>query len=206
MIEDILRRLTSGLPRGDRFLVVLAGSNGAGKSTFHDIYLRAFGLPFVNADLIAREIDVADPVERARRAGEIAEAERRSLLSRGESFCMETVFSDPAGAKLGFLRDARDDGYEVLLVFVGIDSPDLSLARVAQRVDQGGHDVPDDRLRARFPRTLRNLQRALGQVDIAVLLDNSDVDDPYRPVARYEHGKRVSKARRIPPWAKGIAT
>lgn len=204
MIDDILRRLSEAIAGDGRFLLVIAGSNGAGKSTFHDVYVRSLGLPFVNADLIARDLATGDPVERARRAGELAEDERRSLLGRGESFCMETVFSDPVGAKLGLLREARSAGYEVILVFVGIDGPDLASMRVAQRVAQGGHDVPEDRLRARFPRTLENLRRAIGEVDLALLLDNSDATSPFRPVARYERGLKVSKIRRLPPWAKGV--
>ncbi|MBL8673746.1 MAG: hypothetical protein JNL07_02580 [Rhodospirillales bacterium] len=206
MIDDVLRRLSDAVAGDGRFLLVLAGSNGAGKSTFHDLYVRPLGLAFVNADLIARDLGIADPVARARRAGEVAEDERRSLLARGESFCMETVFSDPVGAKLGLLRDARRAGYEVVLLFIGIDGPDLSLLRVAQRVAQGGHDVPDDRLRARFPRTLENLKRAIGEVDMALLLDNSDAERPFRTVARYERGARVSRLRRLPPWAKGVVT
>lgn len=204
MIDEILRRL--GQPAADegRFILVLAGPNGAGKSTFHDVYLRGLGLPLVNADLIARDLDIADAETRARQAADIAEAERRLLMARGESFCMETVFSDPVGAKLGLLREAQRDGYEIIFVFIGLESAELSLARVMQRVEQGGHDVPDDRLRARFPRVLANLKKAVAFVDHALLLDNSDADQPYRFVARFERGKRRLKARRLPGWASGI--
>lgn len=204
MIDEVLRLL--GRPPGDdgRFILVLAGPNGAGKSTCHDVYLRALGLPLVNADLIARDIDVADPVAAARRAVDLAETERRLLIARGESFCMETVFSDPVGAKLDLLRDAQRAGYEVILVFIGLDRPELSLARVTQRVAQGGHDVPDDRLRARFPRILANLQTALRFVDRALLLDNSDATSPCRFVALFERGRRRRKARLAPTWAAGI--
>lgn len=185
-------------------MLVLAGPNGAGKSTYHDVYLRALGLPLVNADLIARDLDVDDPVARVRQAAEIAEEERRLLIARGESFCMETVFSDPVGAKLDLLRDAQREGYEVILIFVGLESPELSRARVMQRVAQGGHDVPDDRLRSRFPRVLENLKGAVGFVDCALLLDNSDAQSPYRVIAFFERGKRRRKARQVPGWATGI--
>lgn len=114
---------------------------------------------------------------------------------------METIFSDPVGARLDLLRDAQREGYEVILVFVGLDSPDFSLARVMQRVGQGGHDMPDDRLRARFPRTLANLKVAVPFVDRALLLDNSDTRSPYRFVALFERGRRRRKARLTPSWA-----
>ncbi len=204
MIVEILNRLSRPAADDGRFMLVLAGPNGAGKSTFHDVYLRGLGLPLVNADLIARDLDVADPAARARQAADIAEAERRLLIAQGESFCMETVFSDPVGAKLGLLREAQKAGYEVILVFIGLDSPELSLARVLQRVAQGGHDVPDDRLQARFPRVLANLKAAVAFVDLALLLDNSDADAPYRFVALFDRGRRRRKARRTPGWATGI--
>jgi predicted ABC-type ATPase len=204
MIDDILRALAGQVAGDGRFILVLAGPNGAGKSTFHDLHVRPLGLPFVNADLIARDLEESDAEKRARAAATLADAERRQLVARGEAFCMETVFSDPAGAKLDFLRQARSAGYEVILVFIGLDSPELSLARVVQRVAQGGHDVPDERLKARYPRTLANLKAAIPAVDIALLLDNSDADVPYRFVALFEHGQRRKKARRLPAWARQI--
>jgi len=203
MIDEILRSLT-GAGGGGRFILVLAGPNGAGKSTFHDLHVRPLGLPFINADLIARDLEEPDDERRARSAAALADMERREFVSRGESFCMETVFSDPVGAKLDFLQSARREGYEVILVFIGLDSPELSLARVVQRVAQGGHDVPQTRLSSRYPRTLVNLQAAVSVVDMALLLDNSDVDTPYRFVALFVRGRRRKKARRVPAWARKI--
>jgi predicted ABC-type ATPase len=114
---------------------------------------------------------------------------RRDLIARRESFIMETVFSDPVGDKVRALREAQGLGYAVVLLFVGIASAELSAARVAGRVAHGGHDVPDDRLRDRFPRTLANLRAAIEFVDVAILLDNSDPHDPYRPVATSRAGR-----------------
>jgi predicted ABC-type ATPase len=204
MIDDLLRALTAQATGGGRFILVLAGPNGAGKSTFHDLHVRPLGVPFVNADLIARDLEEPDDERRARSAAALADAERRLLVSRGESFCMETVFSDPVGARLDFLRSAQGEGYEVILVFIGLDGPELSLARVIQRVAQGGHDVPEARLVTRYPRTLANLQAAVGVVDMALLLDNSDVDVPYRFVALFARGRRRRKARHVPAWARQI--
>ena len=69
------------------------------------------------------------------------------------SFCMETVFSDPYGAKLRFLRECRSKGYIVVLIFVGLDSVELSRGRIMERVEAGGHDVLDEKIVARLPRT-----------------------------------------------------
>ena len=106
------------------------------------------------------------------------------------------VFSDPQGAKLGFLRDCQSSGYTVILVFIGLESADLSLGRVIQRVERGGHDVPDAKIKARFPRTFDNLRQALTFVDEALLFDNSSSDQPFRFVAAFKAGKPTTKGGR----------
>ena len=198
---DFLNRVVH---ESDRFLIVLAGSNGAGKSTFFRQILAPLGLHFVNADLLAKELNPDDPSAVAYEAAALADQERRQLLEMGESFCMETVFSDPVGDKLHFLKDARTVGYQVVLIFIGIESVELSEARVIQRVSEGGHDVPDDRLRSRFPRTLENLRRAIPIVDEVLLLDNSTLDDPYAFVARYQNGRMVEAGSRAHAWITGL--
>lgn len=190
-------------------LIFLAGPNGSGKTTFFETYLETLGLPYVNADRIARVLRDADPGASAdaidRRAFEEAERLRAALVEARLSFCTETVFSDPARAKLKFLEEARRRGFATFLVFIGLESPVLSIARVKQRVQQGGHDVPDDRLRARFPRTLANLRQAIAIVDEAFLFDNSSYDTPYRVVAVYEDGRLVSRHPPLPVWTRGLA-
>ena len=91
---DYLRK---SVHESDRFLIVIAGSNGAGKSTFFRQMLAPLGLHFVNADLLARELNPDDPSAVAYEAAALADQERRQLLEMGESFCIETVFSDPVG-------------------------------------------------------------------------------------------------------------
>jgi predicted ABC-type ATPase len=129
-------------------LVALAGPDGAGKTTFYHVHLRAAGLRFVNADEVARELDI-DAYEAARIITEL----RQELVRQRESFVFETVFSDPVGDKLGFLKTAAQSGYTVVLCFVGISGPDTCEQRVAMRASQGGHDVPHEKLVARSPRT-----------------------------------------------------
>lgn len=184
-----------------RTLVVLAGPNGAGKSTDFEQFLRRTGLPVVNADVIARAIAPQAPEAASYAASRAADVKRRALLAEGESFCMETVFSDPVGDKLAFLEEARTAGYRVVLLFIGLPSPELSQARVIQRVEDGGHDVPDEKLFARFPRTLENLAGALRFVDEARLYDNGDAREPFRLVARVEHGATRWRAVALPAWA-----
>ena len=191
------------LPDGS-CLIVLAGPNGAGKSTFYDVFLRRRGFRFVNADLIAHELPGDDRAQTAYRAAELAEIERRALVARGDTFVMETVFSDPAGAKLDFLRDARSRGYRVAFVYIGLASVALSQARVIQRVAQGGHDVPDDKIRRRLPRSLDNARHALRFVDAAWVFDNSDVDHPFQLVATTRAGQVIHVLPSAPPWCRRI--
>jgi len=186
-------------------LICLAGPNGAGKTTFFEEYLARLGLPFVNADRVARALRDAEPHAAPddvdRRAFAEAERLRAALVEARLSFCTETVFSDAVGAKLAFLREARASGFATFLVFIGLDSSALSVARVSQRVRQGGHDIPDAKLHARFPRTLANLRGAISLVDQAFLFDNSSCDRPYRIVAVYRQGHLVSQHAPLPAWA-----
>ena len=138
-------------------IVALAGPNGAGKSTFYGAHLITTGLRLVNADVLARELGVD-----AYRAAEMAGALREKLLEQRESFIFETVFSDPVGDKISFLQRAAGAGYNVILCFIGISDPAMSEERVTMRVTQGGHDVPVEKLAARFPRPdVRDLVRRL---------------------------------------------
>lgn len=181
-------------------LVVLAGSNGAGKTTFYERFLARLPMRFVNADRIAAALAPLDPMAATGAATRLAEAMRHDLLQRRESFVMETVFSDPVGAKLDFLHDAQRRGFAIVLLFVGLQSAELSAARVAERVALGGHDVPEDRIVARFPRTLANLRGALGFVDVAVVLDNSSARSPYRLIATWRGGRQEYRVADPPSW------
>jgi predicted ABC-type ATPase len=187
-----------------RVLVVVAGPNGAGKSTFVDRFLQPLELPVVNPDAIARALFPGASVEAAYEAAQAADAVRADLVARGVSFCMETVFSDPAGAKVAFLEDARQRGYVVVLVFIGLESSELAVGRVMERVERGGHDVPDEKIASRFPRTLANLARALAVADHSFLFDNSSAEEPYRFVAELRGGRVVRSGQARPQWWTSI--
>jgi predicted ABC-type ATPase len=181
-------------------LVVLAGPNGAGKSTFFHAHLAAAGLRFVNADILARELELD-----TRQAAAAADAVRAELIRSRESFITETVFSDPVGAKLGVFTDAQAQGYMVVLIFIGIGSPERSDERVAMRVSQGGHDVPADRLVSRFPRVLANLRAALPKLSAVLVYDNDELRRPYRSIAVVEQGRIVAQADEVPAWWHAIS-
>ncbi len=167
-------------------IVAVAGSNGAGKSTFYEAHLKPAGLRFINADILARELGLA-----AYPAAEVAAKLRQELVSQGESFVFETVFSDPAGEKLAFLKDAARRGYSVVLCFISIANVDRSEERVAMRVSQGGHDVPTDKLAARFPRTTANLQQAINELPCVAIFDNDDLATPFRLATIFQKGRQT---------------
>jgi len=181
-------------------LVVLAGPNGAGKTTFYRAILRESGIQYLNADDIAAKVGLS--VGDAARA---ADAIRAELLNEGRSFITETVFSDPVGAKLQFMRDALAKGYSVTLIYIGLAGPDLSEARVLQRVGEGGHDVPSERLPRRYVQSLLNLRAALAFVPTVRVYDNSSDEEPFRLV--YErNGNRADGVAPLPEWlAKVLA-
>jgi predicted ABC-type ATPase len=176
-------------------IVALAGPNGAGKTTFYHAHLQPAGLRFVNADVLARELNL-DPYAAAR----LADALRRQLVDQRESFVFETVFSDPVGDKLTFLKEVATTGYNVVLCFIGISGPEVSEERVAMRVSQGGHDVPAEKLVSRFPRTLANLKTAIRDLPHVWILDNDDLRTPFRQVAVFENGQRVALNEPVPEW------
>jgi predicted ABC-type ATPase len=179
-------------------LVIVAGPNGAGKSTFYDSHLAESPLPFLNADILASRTGI-DSFEAAR----FLDALRGELIEQGRSFITETVFSDPVGAKLAMLRKAVAAGYEVILIYVGIEA-DLAGLRVEQRVAAGGHDVPRDKLLTRFERSLENLREALKLAIMVKVYDNSRADEPHRLLAVFENGSRTFIASRLPRWVRSV--
>jgi predicted ABC-type ATPase len=194
------RRLRKQITAAERAIVVVAGPNGAGKTTFVETFLHPTGLRVINADAIALALLPDAPGEVAYEAARAAEVVRRDLMSRGISFCMETVFSDPEGAKVAFLREAQERGYVIVLVFIGLESGELAIARVIERTERGGHDVPDEKIVARFPRSFTNLTDALTFVDHAFLFDNSSIESPYRFVAEFRAGRIVRRGTLRPRW------
>ncbi len=167
-------------------VVALAGSNGAGKSTFFQAFLTACGLRFVNADELAKQLAIG-----AYEAAQSAAAIRSALIAKKESFIFETVFSDPVGEKVEMLRSLTKQGYKVVLIFIQIEDAATSIQRVSMRVGQGGHDVPDEKLLARFERTRQNLQSAIKVLPNVLVFDNSNLADPFRHVATYHMGGSV---------------
>jgi predicted ABC-type ATPase len=154
------------------FLLIFAGPNGSGKSTLAD-YLIEAGIDFgeyINPDQIAATLDLSEPT-RSRQAQAIADFQRDRCLASGVSFSFETVMSHPS--KVEFMIRADDAGYDVTMYFVCTSDPEINIRRVENRVRRGGHDVPHERMVARYWRTLGLLPHAALVARRTVLFDNS---------------------------------
>jgi predicted ABC-type ATPase len=192
---------------------LLAGPNGAGKSTLYKA-LKAAGkiaanTEFVNADVYeaAHLLHITDPVKRSEAARDWANTRRAQLLAQGQSFVSETVFSHES--KLDLIQKAQTQGFFVLLLVVALDQPEQLLARVSQRVMEGGHHVPAERILARYPRTLALLAKATRQADAALLHDSFDITPgSHKLVATCERQNTRILHQPLPQWAQkmlGIA-
>jgi len=186
--------------RKGKQLWVIAGGNGAGKSTFYRTRLESLGLPFINADILAKQLYPDASEQHSYEAARVAATMRDKLLQEGRSFCFETVFSHPS--KIDFIAKARSMGYEVILVFIHLDNVSLNQARVSQRVSEGGHDVPEDKIISRVPKVLQNIRQALALCNQCYLLDNSRLDNPFKQVAEVRNGKVIIKVPALPEWAR----
>lgn len=136
------------------------------------------------------------------RAAEIAAERRSGLLEAGNSFATETVFSHPS--KLDIIDRARARGYIVIVMHVGIESPDLSVARVKARVQESGHDVPEDKIRARFDRGQPLIREAVLRADRGMVFDNSRLNEPPRQVLVFAAGKLSRVDPYLPQWVMSV--
>jgi len=155
-------------------VVVVAGPNGSGKSTAAPALLRDYlGITeFVNADVIAQGLSGFGSEAVAMPAGRIMLERVHELAEQRADFAFETTLASRSFAR--WLRELRDAGYRTYLLFLWLPAPELAVARVATRVQQGGHNVPEETVRRRYEAGLRNFFRMYRPVvDAWMLFDNS---------------------------------
>ncbi|HQO54476.1 MAG TPA: hypothetical protein PKZ79_13485 [Ottowia sp.] len=198
-------------------LYVLAGVNGAGKSSVGGHLLTRAGLPWFNPDSFARALVAATGcAQAAANAAAWTEGMRRldDAVAHRRSFAFETTLG---GRSVPARLRAASRTHEVLVWFCGLASPELHLARVRQRVAAGGHDIPEAKVRERWHGAIANLIALLPQLAEVRLFDNSagvapgqPVPDPL-PVAVIQRGRLAWPAAddaahlaRTPDWAKPV--
>ena len=164
-------------------IVILGGPNGAGKTTAARVLLQEFFdlHTFVNVDEIARDISLGNVVSADLAAGRLMIERMRSLVRNSRSFAFETTCAGKSYIRL--LKECQTAGWRISLIYLWVPSPEYSIARVAQRVSQGGHPVPEEVIRRRYQMGLRNMRHLyLPLADDATIYDNRD--GPLRVIAR----------------------
>lgn len=195
-------------------ITVLAGTNGAGKSSIGGAQLEAARAPFYNPDVETRELMAANPAmtldEANAAAWGIGKERLENAIKSRTSFNFETTLGGATIARL--LTTAHAKGLRVRVWYCGLRDAELHIARVRARVLRGGHHIAEKKIRERFDASRNNLCSILPSIDELMLYDNSDDADPHagrapRPVQllHYRDGKILHLAFTIPAWAKPIA-
>lgn len=201
--------------RGDLpCLYVLAGPNGAGKSAILGATIERHGAAYFNPDREASRLRAADPALTQEQANSAAWLAGKTLLekaiARRQTFALETTLGGHTIPAL--LAEAADSGLEVRIVYVGLRSPELHIARVKARVARGGHPIREADIRRRFETSQENLIRLMPRVASLKVYDNSAEADPrsamplMKLVLHWERGQIVGPKNlsATPPWAKAI--
>lgn len=188
-------------------LIVIAGPNGSGKTSVTNKFLHhewAEGVTYINPDQIAKDIfgdwNSHDAVLKA--ANYCAEL-REKCLNEKKSFVFETVLS--AKDKIDFLIKAKEAGFFIRIFFIGTNHPSINAARIANRVLEGGHDVPITKIVSRYTKSMLQARIAGILSDRFYVYDNSVEDADPKILFRLSDGKLVKKYEKdIPDWANEI--
>ncbi len=198
-------------------IYVLAGTNGAGKSSVAGEMLRHAGVEYFNPDKAARQIEQANPGISKEGANSAAWNQGRRLLERAIAEKLNFAFETTLGGETitAMLESAMAEGAEVKVWYVGLESVDLHIARVRSRVEQGGHDIPEEKIRERYNRSRLNLIRLLPGLAELLLIDNSAEADiaheAWPPPELILHvtkddAKLECDVNEVREWAKPIVT
>ena len=168
------------LLESEKRVVIVAGANGVGKTTFALQFLHEYDYEFLNADEIAKELSSENPTEKKISAGKVFFKKLREATAQGKSLLIESTLSGR------YLRDHfeiwKERAYQIQIVFIIVDAPEVSIARIAERVKKGGHFVPDKDVRRRFVRGQNNFWEIYKNLaDHWALIYNSE--DNFREIA-----------------------
>ena len=194
---------------------VLAGTNGAGKSSIAGAMLRESGGEYFNPDEVARTLRARTPSLQVPQANAMAWAIGLRQLNEAIRLGHDYFFESTLGGRTitARLEHALDRGHEVRIWYAGLASPELHVQRVAARVQLGGHDIPEREIRRRYDTSRRNLIALLPRLSELKLYDNSAEADPARGLApkpklvlHWRAGaiEGPENLRRTPEWAKAI--
>jgi predicted ABC-type ATPase len=195
-------------------ITVLAGTNGAGKSSIGGAQLAATRTSFYNPDIETRTLMVANPgmtLDEANAAAwRIGKERLEAAIENRNSFNFETTLGGTTIARL--LTKAHANGLRIRVWYCGLHNAELHIARVRSRVLRGGHDIPEKNIRERYDASRNKLCSILPSINELILYDNSNDADPHegrtpRPVLllHFRDGRILNLASAMPEWAKPIA-
>ena len=196
-------------------IYVLAGVNGAGKSSIAGAAFRQKGGDYYNPDEVARRLIAADPTLTETNANSAAWQQGVKLLRRAIEERLDYAFETTLGANTipRLLAQAGSEGIEIYVWYVGLSSPELHIERVQARVRRGGHDIAAEHIHRRYDRSRLNLIELLPHLAALRVFDNSEDADPAagktpkpKLVLHLERGKILNprNLKRTPDWAKPI--
>ena len=175
---------------------IFAGVNGAGKSTlYHAEYEPLNNEKRINTDEMVKALgpwqDDNLQLLCAREAVKLI----REYFTSGISFNQETTLS--GNSIVNNIKKAKQLGYEIHLYYVGVDSVDIALGRIAHRVAKGGHGIPEQDVRRRYKNSFENVKKVLPLCDVVAIYDNTEAMEI---VAKFTGGNLVYKSKKIPSW------
>ena len=184
-------------------MFVFAGNNGSGKSTIRNLIIDRLGISVnVDPDSLARRIDSENPEKHRVSAGKDAIKLVRECIKNKRDFSIETTLA--GGNAIRQMQEAKDNGFELIMFYVGLGDYRLNIDRVAARVKNGGHDIPTEDIIRRDQTSMKNLLAHLYLLDHLIVIDNSDLDGVIVLEADVNHNVIKYMAEIIPNWVKTI--
>ncbi|GIO14730.1 hypothetical protein J19TS2_42850 [Cohnella xylanilytica] len=179
-------------------MTVFAGTNGAGKSTLSRLMIDIIGT-VIDPDKIAKELCPESPRSADLTAGREAVKRIRAHIAAQRNFAIETTLS--GSFSLRHMQMAKDQGYQIVLYYIGLMDVQMHIDRVASRVEQGGHWISETDIRWRYGQSLQNLSPALGIADEVIIIDNTDSP---RIIAEIASDKLLNCDEKPPAWAMKV--
>lgn len=182
-------------------MYVFAGNNGSGKSTIRNLIMDRLGISVnIDPDALARGIDPDHPDRRKVSAGKEAIKLARECIHHKRDFSLETTLA--GGNAIRLIRDAKANGFEVTMFYVGLTDVRLNIERVAARVRNGGHHIQSEDIIRRQATSMQNLLTNLRLIDHLIVIDNSEVSGEI--VIQAEHSVLKYQAESLPIWVQKI--
>ncbi len=183
----------------DARYIIIAGTNGAGKTTLYETNPELFRIPRVNVDEIVREFGSWQNFPDVMKAGRIAVKRINDCFDNKLSFNQETTL---CGHLIrSNVKRAKALGYSIEIYYIGLDSSELAVERVRQRVKKGGHGIPEEDIRKRYDESLNALKELIPLCDFVRIYDNTVA---FHMVAFINNGECLYKADPLPDWCKRI--